>query len=286
MKFLIDPNDCLIVNAFSQVPSLRGAAALLGMDPAALVRKVQRISHQHGFLQKIGNRWTVTESGQRVVYWTEELINSQNALANEVSRLRLSAYAWLTEEMLVPNFKYLDKDLKKKYKWTFEMTGSDLEKDLLQNRTDFVIQGKSPNDPSIAHRKISIYPWVAVAPYSWRNEVSGLTESKLKEFLNSKSFCRHSTLNPMTVLNFSPELVHALMIDGVIGLRSAVVNELGWSAIPAMAAQTALKEKKIIKLNLPISYKDDVSIWWIRSRKDSTAVVKSLITWIQSFDVL
>jgi hypothetical protein len=64
------------------------------------------------------------------------------------------------------------------------------------------------------------------------------------------------------------------------------VYELGWSAIPAMAAQTALKEKKIIKLNLPISFKDDVSIWWIRSRKDSTAVVKSLITWIQSFEVL
>lgn len=286
MKFLIPPEYCLIVNAFSQASTLRGAAQLLGTDPAALVRKVQRIHQEYGFLEKIGNRWTVTSSGQKIAYWTEEMINSQKILSEEMPRMRISAYSWLTEDMLIPNYKSLDTAFKSKFKWSLQMSGSDLEQELVSNRSDFVIHGKAPNDPNVAHRRICSFPWVAVAPYSWKAEVSRLTSKQLIEFLNRRDFCRHADLNPITALNYSPERVHDLILDGVIGLRSAVINGLGWSALPAMSIQTAIREKKLLKLNLPISYSDDVSIWWMRSRKDAPVHAKHIAAWIQKFDVI
>ncbi len=286
MKFFIPPEYCLIVSAFSQASTLRGAAQLLGTDPAALVRKVQRINQEYGFLEKIGNRWTVTSSGQKLAYWTEEMINSQKLLSEEAPRLRVSAYSWLTEDMLIPNFKSLDTNFKSKFKWSFQMGGSDLEQDLISNRTDFVIHGKAPNSPNVAHRRICSFPWAGVVPYSWKNEVSRLNQKQLVEFLDKKDFCRHASLNPTTVLNYEPERIHDLVLDGVIGLRSAVVNGLGWSALPAMSVQSAIREKKLLKINLPIAYSDDVSIWWMRSRKDASAQSKQIAAWIQKFDVI
>lgn len=286
MKFLVPTEYCLIIKAFSQASTLRGAAELLGTDPAALVRKVQHIHNEYGLLEKIGNRWTVTSAGQKLAHWTEEAINSQKLLLEAAPRLRISAFAWLTEEMLIPNYATLDSAVKTKLKWSFQMSGTNLEQDLIYNRTDFVIHGKAPNDPNVAHRKISAFPWVTIAPYSWKNDLSGLSQKHLQDFLNTKPFCRHADLNPATVLNFVPEKIHDLILDGVIGLRSAIVNELGWSAVPAMSIQTAIKEKKVLKLNLPITYRDDVSVWWMRSRREATAQVKQISSWIQDFRVL
>lgn len=286
MKFLIPPEYGLIANAFNQATTLRGAAALLGMDPAALVRKVQVISQEYGLLEKIGRRWTLTDLGRRVAFWTEEMLNSQKLLVEETSQLRISAFPWLVEEALIPHFQNLETAFKTKLKWSFKMSGTDLEADLIHNRTDFVIHGKSPQDPDIAHRRIASYPWVAVAPYAWKNEVSRLSTKQLIDFLNGKYFCRHADLNPMTALNYSPDKIHDLILDGVIGLRSAVIKDMGWSALPAMSIQSALKEKKLIKLNLPITYSDDVSIWWIRSRKDISSHVKQIASWIQKIEVI
>ncbi len=274
------------MSAFSQASTLRGAAVLLGTDPAALVRKVQRINQEFGFLEKIGNRWTVTSSGQKIAHWTEEMINGQKILTEEAPRLRISAYSWLTEEMLIPNFQSLTTDFKSKYKWSIQMGGTDLEQELIYNRSDFVIHGKAPNDPNVAHRRICSFPWVPVVPYSWKEEVSRLNHKQLIDYLNERDFCRHAHLNPATVLNYSPKRTHDLIVDGVIGLRSAVIHALGWSALPAMSVQSALREKKLFKLNLPIKYSDDVSIWWMRSRKDASAQGKIIGAWIQAFEVI
>jgi DNA-binding transcriptional LysR family regulator len=213
------------------------------------------------------------------------MINSQKMLAEESPRLRISAYSWLVEEALIPNFSLLEASFQSKFKWFFKMGGTDLESELLHNRTDFVIHGTAPNDPSVAHRRISSFSWVAVAPSSWQREISRLSQKQLIDFLNTRSFCRHSDLNPTTVLAYTPDKIHDLIVNGVIGLRSFVINEMGWSVLPAMSIQSALKEKKLIKLNLPTTYRDDVSIWWMRSRRDVSSYAKQIATWIQRFEV-
>lgn len=281
MKYPVPPEYCLIVKAFSQASTLRGSAMLLGVDPAVLVRKVKMISQEFGFLEKVGNRWAVTDAGRRLAYWTEEAISSQTLLLYATPRLRISAFSWLIEEILIPEFDTLNETFKSKYEFSFRMVASNLEQELLSNRSDFVLHGQAPTDPAIAHKRIAAIPWVVIVPTSWRSKVAKLSPAELVHFLNQKPFCRHADLAPMTALGYNPSRVHSMIADSIIGLRSAVMNELGWTALPAMSVKSALKEKKVFKLNMKLDYKDDLSLWWMRSRKDSSGLSKQFATWIE-----
>lgn len=285
LKFSIPPDYCLIINAFNQTNSLRAAALFLNMDPPSLVRKVQKISSEFGYLQKVGNRWAVTEAGRRVALWTEEWIQSQKELTQEKTNIRISSFAWLAEEMLVPEYPKLKKLLKENQNCMFKLTASNQEQELLQGRTDLVIQGHAPNDPSITYKKISSYPWVVVIPYSWKKHFDHSKENQLIEALHKRPFIRHSDLNPETILGFQPASKASMHADAVIGIRSAVVCEEGWSVLPAMSVHNHLKEKKLSKLSLPTFIKDDVSIWWVRARKDLSEPSKAVTRWISDFKI-
>jgi len=285
MKFPIPPEYCLYVNAFAKASTLRKAAALLGTDPAALVRKVKLIHEEHGLLEKVGNRWSVTDTGLKVAHWTEEMLASQAALAQQTPRLKLSAYSWLVEEMLIPNARGLRRVLKTDYDLTFRMAGTELEQELLSGRADFVLHGMAPLDPSIAHKRIASFPWVVITPYSWRAEFARLSPAQTIAVLHERPFCRHVDLSPVTALGFQPQTLAPMLIDSVVGLRAAVVAQHGWSAVPAMAVQTALADKKLHKLGLRLDFRDDFSLWWMRSRKDTSALARQLAPWLAQLKV-
>lgn len=285
LKFAIPPEYCLIINAFNQSDSLRGAAAILGVDPPSLVRKVQKIAFEFGYLQKVGNRWSVTESGRRVALWTEEVMQGQAELAKEKSMLRISSFAWLAEEMLIPQFSKLKKFLNAGQTCAFKLTAHNQEQELLQGRTDLVLQGHAPTDPSIAYKKISSYNWVVVVPYTWKAMFTGLNESQTIELLHKKNFIRHMDLNPENALGFQPSTRSSMTADAVIGLRSAVIHGEGWSVLPAMSVHNYIRQKKILKLNLPTHIKDEVSVWWVRARKDMSETSKAVAKWVSGFQV-
>ncbi|MEK6772776.1 MAG: LysR family transcriptional regulator [Bdellovibrionota bacterium] len=285
LKFTIPPEYCLIINAFNQADSLRGAASILGIDPPSLVRKVQKISGEFGYLQKVGNRWALTEAGRRVAIWTEEIIQSQNELAQEKSILRISSFAWLAEEMLIPEFPKLKKLLKENQSCAFKLTAHNQEQELLQGRTDLVIQGHAPTDPSIAYKKISSYNWVVVIPYSWKKIFAGLNENQTLALLHKKNFIRHIDLNPENALGFQPTNRAIMTANAVIGLRSAVVNGEGWSVLPAMSVHNYLSDRRLTKLNVPTYIKDEVSVWWLRARKDMAETSKIVGKWVDGFEV-
>ncbi|MNL12265.1 hypothetical protein D3C87_1331280 [compost metagenome] len=71
--------------------------------------------------------------------------------------------------------------------------------------------------------------------------------------------------------------------DAVIGLRSAVVNGEGWSVLPAMSVHQYLEDKKLLKLSLPTYIKDEVSVWWVRARKDMAETSKVVTKWVAGF---
>jgi DNA-binding transcriptional LysR family regulator len=285
LKFPIPPEYCLIINAFNQADSLRGAAVILGMDPPALVRKVQKISAELGYLQKVGNRWAVTESGRRVAQWTDEVLRSQSELAQEKSALRISSFSWLAEEVLIPEYHLLKQMLPAHQSILFKITATNQEQELIQSRADLIIQGHAPTDPCIAHKRVSSHPWVVVIPFAWKKRISYLSDAQIIEFLNRNPFIRHSNLNPETALGFQPRTKALLTVDGVIGLRSAVTHNEGWTVLPAMSVRHLVHDNKLIKLNLQTFIKDDVSVWWIRARKDMSAIAKTTAKWISELQL-
>lgn len=286
IKFPLDPQICVILNAFNKSSTLREAASFLGIDPPALVRKAQKIAEDTDCLQKVGNRWALTETGIRVAQWTDEIIVSQLNLLNEQPRLRIACFTWLAEEMLIPQLHQLTDLLSNKYQWSFNMTAGNLEQELMQSRSDFVITGHAPNDPTIAHKKIASYPWVVIVPFSWKRSISGLNENEIIEFLKLRPFIRHAQVNPEQTLGFAPTIISNIMVDGVIGLRSSVVNDLGWTVVPAMSIQSCINNRKVLKLDLKTSIIDHVSVWWLRSRKDTAGSARYISKWISQFRVL
>jgi len=273
-KFLISSDDCLILKAFKESSSLREAAKSLNRDPAGLARRVQTISTDYGFLQKINGRWSLTPSGLDLVVWTEESIQSQAEALAKNDRIRIGSTMWFAEEVLVPNLPTLQKELTRNCQIQIS-TPSHFERALLEGNLDFVIVCHPPETPEIEHKQIAQEEWVVIIPTKWT----------IKEFaeLLKRPFIRHRALN--TDLFFSSNLSFSdLEFDNLISIRSAVARGLGWSVVPRLCVDSYLTSG-IIKL---VNYKVDIHdrricLWWLRSRRNLKKKSSLLNTWLSQF---
>lgn len=271
-NFTISPDDCLILRAFKEASSLREAAKLLNCDPAGLQRKTQRISEEHGLLQKIGGRWGLTDSGLALVGWLEESIAAQNKIVMGNSTIRLASTMWLTELFLIPNLSLL----KSKSHIHISTPGSEIEKHLITGACDFVIVCHPPEDPAIAHKQLFKEEWVVVAPAAWKN-------SKLDiDSLMKRPFIRHEQMNP-DIFSFQDlSQTTALTVDSLIGVRSAVLSSIGWSVVPKILVHDLIKNKKIIAIKHEVEMDRKMCVWWLRRRADSKKLSASICQFLEN----
>lgn len=281
INFPVSPEYCLIIKALRETNSLREAAIALEIDPAHLSRKLQKISEEHDLIQKISNKWTLTETGNRLAQWVDESIIRQQVLLEEKPVFKIASFTWLAEQMLIPGYKKLNLETQNKFSWRFSIVASDLEQELITGKADYVITCHAPNDPLIAHKVFNPDPWIVVVPASWEKDLKKLNSQETLSFLHKKPYLRLTTLNPEQVLGFQPQTISDFMVDGVIGIRSGVVNELGWSCIPSFSISDQLKNKELIPVSLESAIKGQLSIWWLRSRKDSLTQIRSLSKWLK-----
>jgi DNA-binding transcriptional LysR family regulator len=278
--FLIPPEDCIVLRAFSQTRTLREAAALLDLDPAGLVRKVKQITAREPLLQKVKGKWVLTEMGRRAVYWVESSMASQRQVLNEKPRLRIATTMWMAEQIVMPNFRELEKSFNEKYLWSVR-TGPRLEEDLLEGLSDYVIACHPPHDPNISHRKIAPEKWIIVIPRDWKKKFPK-SESQWIEVLKSKPFIRHAEINPALIGEYGGNALDlgGLIVDNLISVRSAVEQGLGWGCVPEITVRASLKARQIVKLDLSVSLGGHVCLWWIRARKDMAQNIKVLENWL------
>lgn len=279
-NYPVSPEYCLILKALYETETLREAARLLDMDPAHLTRKLQKMPSEHHLVQKSGNKWILTEAGKRIALWVDEGIGRQKELLEQKPVQRIACFTWLAEQLLIPNYSKLNSLTHNRYTWMFDITSSSLEHTIITGQAEYVITCHSPNDPLIAHKKFEKDPWIIVVPSSWKKEVSKIKSQDLIEYLHTKPFVRLSTTDPEHILGFTPMKNAELLLDGVMGVRAAVVNGLGWSCLPSYALTSFLKSQEVIKLDVDSITQGDLSIWWLRSRKDFSENVKLISKWV------
>ncbi len=264
-NFIISPEDCLILRAFKEASSLREAAKLLNCDPAGLQRKTQRISEEHGLLQKIEGRWGLTDTGLSLVGWLEESITAQQKLIHGNSTIRLASTMWLMELFLIPNLSLLKNKLSNNPHIHISTPGDDIEKNLITGACDFVIVCHPPEDPAIAHKQLFKEEWVVVAPAAWKNK--GARPDM--ETLLSRPFIRHAQMNP-DIFSFNDlSRTTALTVDSLIGVRAGIMQGLGWSVVPKILVHDLIKEKKMVEINHQVEMDRKMCVWWLRRRTDS-----------------
>lgn len=280
MNYPVSPEYCLILKALYETETLREAARLLDMDPAHLTRKLQKMPAEYNLVEKAGNRWILTDAGKRIALWVEEGIGRQKELLEQKPVQRIACFTWLAEQLLIPNYPKLNSLTHNRYSWSFDITSSSLEHAIITGQAEYVITCHSPNDPLIAHKKFEKDPWIIVVPTSWKKDLSKIKSQELVEYLQTKPFVRLSTTDPEHILGFFPKKNAELSIDGVMGVRAAVVNGLGWSCLPSYSLISCLKNQEVIKLEIDSMTQGDLSIWWLRSRKDFSENVKIISKWV------
>jgi len=281
IKFAIDPEYCLILKAMNEADSLRKAAILLETDAPALVRKVRKIADEHGLLQKNGQKWSLTERGRQLALWTDQVMATQSEALKEEVDVRISSFAWLSEEILIPNSNTLINKKNAQIKLHFNMVAPDNENELIHGRTDYVIQGHPPIDPLIAYKKIKKLDWLVVVPISFRQKISKLQPEQIISLLQKEPFIRHTQIRPESVLGFNLESLSHISANSVLGVRSAVVSGIGWSVLPALSIQNyVINNRLLVVPAIKTFLSDEVSIWWLRSRKDMSATTKEMVNWL------
>lgn len=277
--FLISPDDCLILRAYKDAHSLRDAAKLLNCDPAGLQRKTQRISEDHGLLQKINGKWGLTEAGINLVGWLEESIATQKKILMGNSSVRIASTMWLAEEFLIPHLSDLKQRLGNNIHFQLTTPDKDFETHLTEGACDFVIVCHPPEDPSIAHRSLFKEEWSVVAPASWKTKGHKLVFNDLLK----KPFIRHDKINPDI---FHLDAAHlakltTLTVNNLIANRSAVLHGLGWSIVPKILVMDLIKNKEIIEVEREIEMDRKMCVWWLRRRVDSKKLSTTICQFIQ-----
>lgn len=260
---MISPEDCLILVALQQNTSLRGAAESLGCDAGGLLRKVQRISDDHGLVSKVEGKWKLTQEGQALVAWTQESILSQHELLKASVHLRIASTAWFAEQILIPASGELQKAFGGKARIQYLTPAVGLEKSLIMGESDFVVACHAPENPSIAHKQLQSEAWsVVVSP-----ELVGKTRKTISmESLKDLPLIRHREMNPEVFLleELEGEPVEAMTIDNLIGIRSAVMSGLGWSLVPTALVVRELREKNLVEVPCKLKMDRKVCVWWLR----------------------
>jgi DNA-binding transcriptional LysR family regulator len=281
-KFLISPDDCLILKAFRDSKSLREAAQLLECDPAGLARRVQGISSQYGFLQKVNNRWQLTARGLDLVAWTEASIQTQKKVLSVKSSLRIGSTTWFTEEVLIPNVRGL-KDSIGDLPLHFSVPDKEFQLALIDGSVDLVIVCHPPESPEIEHRQLADEAWALIAPADWRKELLGKKAGSLEELVK-RPFVRHSDLNTDLFLpdGIGPVSESGITVDHLVGVRSAVRAGHGWSIVPRLLVHRHLQAGLLIEFDHQLTVKDRrVCLWWLRNRMDMKRLAGKVGHWVK-----
>lgn len=275
-KFEISSDDCLILKAFKEANSLREAAKLLGCDPAGLARRVQVISSQYGFLQKVDNRWHLTSQGLDLVAWTEASILSQRTILSSKSSLRIGSPNWFAEEFLLPRMKELKELFGKDISVHLSTPNQGFERALLDGSVDFVMACHPPEIPEVEHKKLFDEEWIIAVPADWKSK----GKDPLKEIC-TLPFVRHSGINTdLFIPDLESVLESNVKIDNLVGIRSAVVAGLGWSIVPKILVESCLKEKKMAQWPYDLKVRDrKVCIWWLRNRFEIKRQAARIANW-------
>jgi DNA-binding transcriptional LysR family regulator len=268
-NFPIDPDECVVLKAIRDSNSLREAAFLLNCDPAGLARRVQKISKQTGYLQKVSNHWRVTSRGLDLVIWVEESIEAQKKILAFKQTLRIASTTWFSEEVVVPNLNALKNSIGEGTSFSFTVPEISFEQSLTHGIVDFVIVCHAPENPEIEHRQITKEEWIVIVPPTWEKIFKDKKDdAAILDALSLKPLLRHSSLNLSSFMPITErQLDFTASFDNLISIRACVREGLGWSIVPKLLVNRDLKDKKVIQLPYGLHVQDrKVCVWWLRNR--------------------
>lgn len=287
MQYEIDPQDCLLLYAIYQAGSIKAASHILKKDPSVVLKRVQKISRDTVFIEKMNGLWTLTEKGKQIALWAKEMQLSQKAVLKAPTALRLGATMFFVERVIAPQLARSPlKELSLNHNLEILCPSDGLEAAILRGSIDIAFACGRPNDPLVGFKKVCDERWSIVCSPKLAQKVQGkTTESKMDKLL-VLPFLRHKSLVPEEMLKIDRNKINTLIsFDTVVGLRSGAINGLGWTLLPRAAVWDEIESGKLIDLSatLQMNLKNDfLGIWWLKENKSIKPHISPLLNWLST----
>jgi DNA-binding transcriptional LysR family regulator len=253
----------------------------LNCDAGGLLRKVQLLGAQHGVVQKINRKWVLTQEGHALLGWMQEGIVQQRAILESKLTVRIASTVWFTEQVLSPAIGQLVKLIPNIQNIDFIDPENEYEESLLNADFDFAIVCHPPDDPSISHSQIREEPWSVIVSKMLLEKYNRSAQIGLYD-LQEIPFIRHRNLNPESILpiDFAVK-VSGFSFNNLIGVRSAVINNYGWSIVPTALVLTEVENKKICTLDHKFKMGRKICVWWARGSKEGKRHNSMICRWVK-----
>lgn len=274
-KFHLNSDECELLLAFEKAKSLEKLAGIFNRDISAVSRRLQQLSSKSPVVEKVGNRWRLTQLGSQMNRWTEEAQSQQAKTLSQKTEVKLGASRMFAGKVLARHLPEFQEALKDFIVSIVSLDGP-LEPYLLNGTIDVAFTCGRPQDPAISHRRLVRERYVAAAS----REFSSKHRPKGDDIygLPFLVFRTVSGLYPFAQATSKVKNTAAIFNDPV-SLFEAVCTGFGWSILPYFAVKT-MPEKLVIIPDIEIEA-ETYGVWWLRSRKSPQGIVNFANEWLR-----
>ena len=274
-KFRLNSDECELLLAFEKAKSLEKLAGIVNRDISAVSRRLQHLSSKAPVIEKVGNRWRLTQMGAQVNRWTEEASSQQAKTLSQRTEIRLGASRIFAGKVLAHHLSEFQEALKDFVVSIVSLDGP-LEAYLLNGTIDVAFTCGRPQDPAVSHRRLVRERYVAVASKEFiskhRPKGDAIYDLPFLAFRNV------SGLYPFAQVVSRAKNTTAIFNDPV-SLFEAVCTGIGWSVLPYFAVKT-MPEKLAVISSIEIEA-ETYGVWWLRHRKSPQVVVDFATEWLK-----
>lgn len=275
-RFYINSEDAEILSLLETCENLREIATRFGRDVSVVSRRLQKISEDFHFIEKIEGRWRLNKSGLRFNQWTRNAINEQKKYLVGAEEVTIGMSREFASRIFIPEMK----DFYKEFSQIKLLTSDEgIEGLILDRLIDVGFDCGIPYSPDVAFKKVCPENLLICAgpKFIEREEIKSARDLPGKPYVH---YGRNSLSTIQEITRHQVEI--KLSVSDIGSLREALLSGHGWSLIPRYCVLEELRTKKLVEIRgfdlKPLSY----GVWWNKNRPKNDPLVDFSLEWLKS----
>lgn len=274
-RFFINSEDAEILSLLESSENLREIASRFGRDVSVISRRLQKISEDFHFIEKVDGRWRLNKSGLRFNQWTRNAINEQKKYLVGTEEITIGMSREFASRIFIPEMK----DFYKEFSQIKLLTSDEgIEGLILDRLIDVGFDCGTPYSPDVAFKKVCPENLLICAgpKFLEKESIQNTKDLVGKPYIhypgNSLSVIQEITKNHLEI---------KLSVSDISSLREALIADHGWSLIPRFTVLEELKNKKLLEIKgheiKPLSY----GVWWHKNQQKKHRLIEFSLEWLR-----
>lgn len=275
-KFYINSEDAEILSLLETCENLREIAANFGRDVSVVSRRLQKISEDFHFIEKINGRWCLNKSGLRFNQWTRNAILEQKKYLGQSTEITVGMSPEFASRIFIPEMRNFYTEFS-----PIRILTSDesIEGLILDQLIDVGFDCGIPYSPDVIFKKVCPENLLICAgpKFLQRENIHSAKDLSGKPYIH---LARNSLSHIQEITKYNVNI--KLTVSDISSLREALIAGHGWSLIPKYCVLEELKNKRLSEVRgldfKPLSY----GVWWNRTTAINHKLIEFSLEWLKS----